>query len=259
MKTRLLLWAGALCAAPVLAQQGTPPTSPSESPPASQQPQQPQQPSTGGSGREGQQPPSQAGQQQAAGATSFRNKAPQPVVRAIEERTREWEQAFNRHDVDAMAAFFTADATLLAPDGSIADGKQDIERQLRADHAGPMRNARTSLTVRSVRALSPTLVLADLEDRTDGLQLPPGSATGGAAATSSNLHVALTAMKQGNTWKVVALRIFPAPSANAQGVGGSGPAPMDDAMEPSPPQDTPMTPEQSRPDDERESPPPPRR
>ena len=49
------------------------------------------------------------------------------VRREIEQRVREFEAAFNRGDMAALAALYTEDATLLPPDSGAITGRQGIE------------------------------------------------------------------------------------------------------------------------------------
>ncbi len=50
------------------------------------------------------------------------------VRQEIERRVREFEAAFNRGDMAALAALYTEDATLLPPDSDAISGRQGIER-----------------------------------------------------------------------------------------------------------------------------------
>ena len=49
------------------------------------------------------------------------------VRQAIEQRVREFEAAFNRGDMAALAALYTEDATLLPPDSGAITGRHGIE------------------------------------------------------------------------------------------------------------------------------------
>ena len=49
------------------------------------------------------------------------------VRQEIEQRVREFEAAFNRGDMAALAALYTEDATLLPPDSGAIVGRQGIE------------------------------------------------------------------------------------------------------------------------------------
>lgn len=49
---------------------------------------------------------------------------------ALEQIDRRWEQAFNRGDAEGVAALYTDDGFLLAPNSQIARGRQSIQQQL---------------------------------------------------------------------------------------------------------------------------------
>jgi len=151
------------------------------------------------------------------GNITFRDKAPQKVRNEIEQRTREFEQAFNAHDVKKMANTFAEDATSLDLQGEAATGKSNIQQVMQKEHAGMLKDARIQLTVTSVRALSDKVAIVDMTGLLSGVQQ-------GEQAIPSNFHATAVTSKHGREWKTEALRTYPVPHAQERGVGGAGDA-----------------------------------
>ncbi|MFL5320333.1 MAG: YybH family protein [Myxococcaceae bacterium] len=146
-----------------------------------------------------------------SGQMSFKDKGSTKSRDAIEKRTKEYEHAMNAHDVDKMASMYTADATVMGPDGKTATGKEEIRSMLQQDAQGPMKDAKSQFTISSVRELSPTLAIVDMDQHLDGA--PQGM--------PQDMHSTVIVKKQGGTWMAQAVRSA-APMQMNQGVGGSG-------------------------------------
>lgn len=167
----------------------------------------------------------------------------------VRDQTRKYEQAWNQQDVQGMASQYTNDATMLMLDGTQAQGKQQITQTIRKDfgQGGDLQGSRVSLTVEGVQMIAPDMALIDLRQTITPVRMQPG--TGGAAP--QQLHNVIVAVKQGEVWKIKALRILPAPRAQQPGTGGAG-------MEGQPPQNgtegplmpPPMGPERASPSDQ---------
>jgi uncharacterized protein (TIGR02246 family) len=63
----------------------------------------------------------------------------------IEALTKQYEQALNKADAAAVAAFYTNDAIRLAPDGQLLSGRQAVEQNYAASFAGPLKGAKFTL------------------------------------------------------------------------------------------------------------------
>ena len=50
------------------------------------------------------------------------------VTQEIEQRVREFENAFNQGDLEALAELYEEDATVMPPDGETLTGRQAIQR-----------------------------------------------------------------------------------------------------------------------------------
>jgi uncharacterized protein (TIGR02246 family) len=147
---------------------------------------------------------------------AFQSQAPQEVIDAANRLARTYEQAWNAHDAAKIASLFTEDATYVSAGGESAAGRRQIQQLVGQEHQGPLRQSTVTITVRSVRALSPDLVIADSHTTVSGAQ---------AGAMPPSLHVTTIGEKVGGQWRIRALRAFPAPGMGPpQGVGGAGDA-----------------------------------
>ena len=85
------------------------------------------------------------------------------VRREIEQRVREFEAAFNRGDMAALAALYTEDATLLPPDSGAITGRHGIERFWRGVRdSGVVRVALHTQQVEASGDLAAEVATADL-------------------------------------------------------------------------------------------------
>lgn len=144
------------------------------------------------------------------------HKAPQAVIDKLTARAREYEQAYNQHDVEKLASFYTQEASILSPMEAVA-GRKQIEESLRTEHSGPMRDARVSFTVQSIRAITPDVAIMDLQQRMQGMQAPKA----GEAAMPEQMHVTVVAVKKGESWLADSVRVYPM-MMPGMGVGGAG-------------------------------------
>src|SRR5262245_2885294 len=76
------------------------------------------------------------------------------VRQAIEQRDREFEAAFDRGDIDAVAALYTPDATVMPPDADIISGRTSIAEFWSAARASGIRSV--SLQIHDVQAAGDT-------------------------------------------------------------------------------------------------------
>lgn len=138
----------------------------------------------------------------------------------VRDQTRKYEQAWNQQDVQAMANEYTNDATMLLPDGAMMKGKQQITQDIQKQfgQGGDLQGSRVSLTVEGVQLIAPDMALIDLRQTITPARMQPG--TGGAAP--QQMHNVIVAVKQGDVWKMKALRVLPAPRAQQPGTGGAG-------------------------------------
>ena len=85
------------------------------------------------------------------------------VRQEIEQRVREFEAAFNRGDMAALAALYTEDATLMPPDSGAITGRHGIEQFWRGVRdSGVVRVALHTQQVEASGDLAAEVATADL-------------------------------------------------------------------------------------------------
>ena len=94
---------------------------------------------------------------------------------------------WNRHDMDAFAALFAADAELVTVTGRWLRGRAEIHAAHTAMHASVMKESRIELRDLSIRVLGPDLAIARARWRLEGLVGPGGVALPPRAGVFGNL------------------------------------------------------------------------
>jgi uncharacterized protein (TIGR02246 family) len=117
----------------------------------------------------------------------------QPALKAFEE-------AWNRHDPDAMAAMFADQAVLINPSGRIAVGRAEIVRLFEDEHErGPMKATRFSHRLTGARQIAPDVAFLD-----EDITISGGRDPSGRALPDQRVHGALlVARQQDGQWRVI--------------------------------------------------------
>ncbi len=165
-------------------------------------------------------------------------RADEELVQKLEPSMKAFEEAWNRHDPDAMAATFADDAVLINPSGRVASGRAEIVKLFEDEHErGMMKGTHFSQRVTGARQVAPGLVFVDEDITISGARDPSGQ-----ALPDQHVHGALLVARQHDgRWRViegrpyavappgaprrVAARATPsAPSAGARSpqLGGTG-------------------------------------
>jgi uncharacterized protein (TIGR02246 family) len=152
---------------------------------------------------------------------AWQSQAPREVVDQVNRLAREYETAWNAHDAAKIASLFAEDATYLGSAGQSASGKSEIRQLVEKEHQGPLKSSTAAITVRSIRALSPSLVIVDAHTEVSGIQPQAGM------QIPERMHVTSVGEKISGQWKIKALRASAAPMGPPQGVGGAGGAGVD--------------------------------
>ncbi len=117
----------------------------------------------------------------------------QPTLHAFEE-------AWNRHDTDAMAAAFANDAVLVNPSGRVARGPTEIAKLFEDEHQrGMMKGTHFSQRVTGARQVAPGLAFLDEDVTISGARDPSGR-----ALPDQHVHGALLLARQHDgSWRVI--------------------------------------------------------
>jgi uncharacterized protein (TIGR02246 family) len=140
------------------------------------------------------------------------------LARQLQPSLQAFEDAWNRHDPDAMAAVFADDAVLINPSGRVARGRSDIARLFDDEHQGPLKGTRVSQRLTGARQVAPGLVFLDEDVTISGARSPDGQ-----ALPDQHVHGAmLVARQQGGRWQVIEGRPYAmTPTGAPPGVAAS--------------------------------------
>jgi uncharacterized protein (TIGR02246 family) len=132
------------------------------------------------------------------------NKASDKSDEAITKTTNGFFGAWNKHDVKTMVTFWADDATLINPEGRMAQGKAEIEKLL-TDEQGTIFRASTANVVemKVTRWLGSGMAFCDGETTVDGAQGPDGS-----ALPQLKMHLAVILERKGATWMFAEARPY---------------------------------------------------
>ncbi len=100
------------------------------------------------------------GASRASAATTPASAAQSPEEKAIRALANAYVKAYNMHDARAVGALFTADAQIVDQQGGAIQGRAAIE-QVFADLFAAHPQASTSVTIKSIRFLNPSLAVED--------------------------------------------------------------------------------------------------
>jgi len=129
------------------------------------------------------------------------------VSHALRNRVEAFQTAWNAHDAAGVAAFFTDDADQVMGDGAAVSGPA-IQRWWQESFATMEPARRITLTVSSVRLLSPDVALINTVAETGGRD-----AQDKGLLTSKDRGTWVVVQKRGQ-WLMAALRVYPAERAS---------------------------------------------
>jgi uncharacterized protein (TIGR02246 family) len=134
---------------------------------------------------------------------------------AVQKRVSDFQDAWNKHDAKAIAAFWTEDGDLVDPTGTPAMGRPAVEKLVAADLANIIRDGKSVFTVKNIRFVKPDVIVLDMTHEITGAHAPDGSAMPVTKALVTGVGI-----KKGGTWMWVAGRpmipfVPPAPPAAA--------------------------------------------
>jgi uncharacterized protein (TIGR02246 family) len=92
----------------------------------------------------------------------------------IRDLYREFVDAWNRHDFEALKALWTIDGDHQEPDGTVAKGREDVGKLFAKEHMTVFKNSQIRLTIHSVWFLSADVALVEGSYELVGVQDPNG-------------------------------------------------------------------------------------
>jgi uncharacterized protein (TIGR02246 family) len=133
----------------------------------------------------------------------------QAVEAAIRNRVKQYEDAYNAGDAEALAAIYAVDGTHTYALGFTHRGRVEIANGLREQFAGPFKGTRMAITPLHIRAISADVAVEEASFVLTGLK----DAGGADVPPVSGLCLAVY-RKQGEQWYAAAVQcMVPPPSA----------------------------------------------
>ena len=108
---------------------------------------------------------------------------------AIKEHFKDFDQAWDKHDAKAVAAFYTEKAEIVTESGQTFSGRDGIEQCLSNGFDNSLKDSTLTITVQKVRLIKPDVALVDSD-----LQIKEGD------ADSNSLHLVSILVKQDGKW-----------------------------------------------------------
>jgi uncharacterized protein (TIGR02246 family) len=127
----------------------------------------------------------------------------------ITGRAMEFVNAWNEHDAKAMAMLWAEDGDFVNPFGRMAQGREEIEKLFAADHAGMMKDTTYSMTLKSVKMVTPDVAVATWDGTVSGIKTPDGT----ELPKLDHLVTVVTVKKDGKWWTAAARAMAPMPMA----------------------------------------------
>ena len=147
--------------------------------------------------------------------------------KVIGKRVSDFQEAWNKHDAKAIAAFWAEDGDLINPMGMVGMGRAEVEKVVAGDLAGFIRDGVSTFTVKHIRYVKSDVIVLYMTH-----EVGDGHAPDGSVIPTMKVMVAVTAMKKGGTWWWLAAR--PMIPFMPMGMGAPPAAPMAAPAAPAP-------------------------
>ncbi|MFN2427984.1 MAG: SgcJ/EcaC family oxidoreductase [Candidatus Binatia bacterium] len=122
---------------------------------------------------------------------------------AIRDLYGDFVKAWNKHDVETMAARWAIDGDQVEPDGQVAKGRDEVAALLKRQHTGVFKNTTLTLTVKSVWMISDNVALVDGTYELTGAQEPDGTAVPARKGMLTSVLI-----QERDTWSIAASRLM---------------------------------------------------
>lgn len=123
--------------------------------------------------------------------------------RVIREIYDNFVQAWNRHDVAALAAMWAIDGDHFEPDGTVAKGRDAVQKVMGRAHSTVFAKTRLNLSVADVWFISEGVALVDGGYEISGIQTPDGK-----ALPSRRGHLTAVLIHEQGKWWIAASRLM---------------------------------------------------
>jgi uncharacterized protein (TIGR02246 family) len=142
-----------------------------------------------------------------AAARAQSNVASIEYDRKEEKKIRElynaFEDAWNKHKVDAMADMWALDGDHREPDGHMAKGREEVRALFRKQHESVFKTTVLDLSIEDVWFITAEVGLIDGNYSVAGAVLPDGQ-----ELPARKGHLTAILMKERDTWSIAASRLM---------------------------------------------------
>lgn len=115
--------------------------------------------------------------------------APANLEQAIRDRTKDFDAAWNKHDAQAVAAYYATSGDLVTENGDVLSGRDGIQQALTDAFNGDLKNSTLTSTVGSIRLIKPDVAIVDTD-----VELKAGE------GEPRKVHVLSILVKQDGKW-----------------------------------------------------------
>jgi uncharacterized protein (TIGR02246 family) len=81
----------------------------------------------------------------------------------IKDRAKEFDATWNKHDAEAVAAYYAKDGDIVTDDGNALSGRDGIQQALTDAFGGQLKDSVLKTTVSTVRLIKPDVAIVDAE------------------------------------------------------------------------------------------------
>lgn len=81
----------------------------------------------------------------------------------IKDRSKDFDAAWNKHDAQAVAAYYTTDGDIVTDDRNALSGRDGIQQALTDAFGGQLKDSVLKTTVSTVRLIKPDVAIVDAE------------------------------------------------------------------------------------------------
>jgi len=152
------------------------------------------------------------------GAQAARQTASGPIQDTVQKAVQNYMDAWNTHDVHAVAMTYTEDCDFVNNFGALTHGRAEMEATFGPFMAGPYSNTVQTGHIRTVRYLKPDVAAVDVDWEMTGAKNPDGS----VRPTRKGIHTLILIKQSDGAWLIAMMHVHeftnqanPAPAAGA--------------------------------------------
>lgn len=141
----------------------------------------------------------------------------QTAEREFRTVTEEFQNAWNKHDAQALSALFNESGDMAGPDGRLSVGRDEIQKLFLHQHGTPgMKESNVSNRVAAVRLVRADVAVVDWDVVTSGMRAPDGT-----SAPPQAQRATMVMTREGGRWSIASGRPGRMRAASQEESGGA--------------------------------------